>query len=60
MPIIDDYSQQLFKTLPILILTAKVIKGNRDKCLDVGADDYLPKPIDPERLFSMLRVWSYQ
>jgi CheY-like chemotaxis protein len=67
MPEMDGYetikrirAQRKFSRLPILALTAKAMKGDREKCLEVGANDYLPKPVDVDRLFSMLRVWLYQ
>ncbi len=64
MPEMDGYeamkrirSQMKFKNLPVIALTAKAMKDDKQKCIDAGANDYITKPIDVERLLSLMRVW---
>jgi CheY-like chemotaxis protein len=64
MPVMDGYdtmrairAQAQFDKLPIIALTAKAMRGDREKCIEAGASDYLSKPIDIDKLSSMIRVW---
>ena len=67
MPEMDGYEtmrairgESKFRSLPIVALTAKAMKGDREKCLEAGASDYITKPVDTEQLLSLLRVWLYR
>ncbi len=66
MPEMDGYDTMRairripkFRTLPIITLTAKAMKGDRDKCIAAGASDYITKPVDVAQLLSLMRVWLH-
>jgi len=67
MPVMDGYetmkrirAQETFLKLPVIALTAKAMKEDKTRCIAAGASDYLPKPVDVNRLISMMRVWLYR
>jgi HAMP domain-containing protein/signal transduction histidine kinase/DNA-binding response OmpR family regulator len=67
MPEMDGYEAMQhirdmpeFKSLPLIALTAKAMKGDREKCIEAGASDYITKPADSEQLLSLLRVWLFK
>jgi CheY-like chemotaxis protein len=64
MPEMDGYDtmqairkEDRFKSLPIIALTAKAMKGDREKCIEMGASDYITKPVDSDQLLSLMRLW---
>ncbi len=67
MPEMDGYATMrqirkdpALRSLPIVALTAKAMKGDREKCLEAGASDYVAKPVNTDQLLSLLRVWLYR
>jgi CheY-like chemotaxis protein/signal transduction histidine kinase/HAMP domain-containing protein len=67
MPEMDGYDTmrairkiKKYRELPIIALTAKAMKGDREKCIEAGASDYITKPVDMDQLISLLRVWLYK
>jgi CheY-like chemotaxis protein len=67
MPQMDGYEtmqvirgKPLFRRLPIIALTAKAMKGDRERCLEAGASEYLAKPVNTDQLLSTLRMWLHR
>jgi CheY-like chemotaxis protein len=67
MPEMDGYEtmrrirgNSRFRTLPIIALTAKAMKGDREKCLEAGASDYVAKPVNTDQLLSLVRMWLHR
>ncbi len=67
MPEMDGYEtmqvirqKARLRRLPIIALTAKAMKGDREKCLEAGASEYLAKPVNTEQLLSALRMWLHR
>jgi len=66
MPEMDGYetmrqirNNPRHRVLPILALTAKAMKGDRERCLQAGASDYIAKPVNTEELLALLRIWLF-
>jgi CheY-like chemotaxis protein len=64
MPDMDGYetmrqirTNELFRKLPMIAITAKAMKGDREKCIEAGASEYISKPVDVDQMVSMMRVW---
>ena len=67
MPEMDGYesikhirANRKYKKLPVIAVTAKAMTGDREKCINAGASDYITKPVDVDQLISLLRVWLYE
>jgi signal transduction histidine kinase/DNA-binding response OmpR family regulator/CHASE3 domain sensor protein len=67
MPDMDGYQStaairqnEKFKNIPVIAVTAKAMVGDREKCINAGASDYITKPVDIDQLLSLLRVWLYE
>ena len=67
MPRMDGYEamrkireNSKYRSLPIIALTAKAMKGDRERCIEAGASDYISKPLEIDKLLSLLRVWLYK
>jgi CheY-like chemotaxis protein len=67
MPGMDGYEamrqirrKKRFKALPVIAVTAKAMRGDREKCIEAGASDYITKPVDVDQLLSLLRVWLFK
>ena len=67
MPEMDGYqtmqeirNDAMLRRLPIIALTAKAMKGDREKCLEAGASDYISKPVNTDQLLSLMRVWLFR
>jgi CheY-like chemotaxis protein len=67
MPEMDGYetmdairSEERFSSLPIIALTAKAMKGDRERAIEAGASDYITKPVETDQLLSLMRVWLYR
>jgi CheY-like chemotaxis protein len=67
MPEMDGYDTMQairkdprFRALPIIALTAKAMKGDREKCIEMGASDYITKPVESDQLLSMMKLWLHR
>jgi len=67
MPGMDGYEtmrqirkNKRLKGLPIIAVTAKAMRGDREKCIEAGASDYITKPVDVDQLLSLMRVWLFK
>ena len=67
MPGMDGYEamrairkNRRYKHVPMIAVTAKAMRGDREKCIEAGASDYITKPVDVDQLLSLLRVWLFK